>query len=62
MPADIVEKLNAATRRALGNAELKARLFKQGSDATGSSPQEFLDQAKAEHAKWGKVMSTVPKI
>lgn len=62
MPADIVEKLNIATRRALDNAEIKARLFKQGSDATGSSPQEFLDQAKAEHAKWGKVMSTVPKI
>lgn len=62
MPADIVEKLNVVTRRALDNAELKARLFKQGSDATGSSPQEFLDQAKAEHAKWGRIMSTVPKI
>lgn len=62
MPAEIVEKINAAARRALDNEQLKARLFKQGSDATGSSPQEFLDQVKAEHAKWGRVMSTVPKI
>lgn len=62
LPADIVARLNAATRKALDNPELKARLFKQGSDATGSSPQEFRDRAVAEHAKWGKIMADLPKI
>jgi tripartite-type tricarboxylate transporter receptor subunit TctC len=62
LPADIVDKLNAAARKALDNPQLKQKLFTQGSDATGSTPAQFLEQAKAEHAKWGKIMANVPKI
>jgi tripartite-type tricarboxylate transporter receptor subunit TctC len=62
LAADVVEKLNAAARKALDNPQLKQKLFAQGSDATGSTPAQFLDQAKAEHAKWGKIMANVPRI
>jgi tripartite-type tricarboxylate transporter receptor subunit TctC len=62
LPADVVEKLNAATRKALDDPKLKARLHAQGTNATGSTPQQFLEQARAEHAKWGRIMASVPKL
>ena len=62
MPADVVEKLNAATRKALDDPKLKARLHSQGTNATGSTPQQFQEQARAEHAKWGRIMASVPKL
>jgi len=62
LPADVVEKLNAATRKALDDPKLKARLHSQGTNATGSTPQQFLEQARAEHAKWGRIMASVPKL
>ncbi len=62
LPDAILQKLNAASRKALNSSELKARLFVQGSDATGSTPQEFIQQVKAEHARWGKLLAGSPKI
>jgi tripartite-type tricarboxylate transporter receptor subunit TctC len=62
LPAAHVAKLNAAARKALENTELKAKLFVQGSDARASTPDEFLKQVRAEHAKWGKLLADSPKI
>ena len=62
LPADVLAQLNAAARRALNSTELKAKLFVQGSDATGSSPADFLKQVHAEHAKWRKLLANSPKI
>ena len=62
LPADVVEKLNAATRRALDDPKLRARLHAQGTNATGSTPQQFQDLARSEHAKWGRIMASVPKL
>jgi tripartite-type tricarboxylate transporter receptor subunit TctC len=62
MPAAHVAKLNAAARKALESTELKAKLFVQGSDAQASTPDEFLKQVRAEHAKWGKLLAGSPKI
>jgi tripartite-type tricarboxylate transporter receptor subunit TctC len=62
LPAEVVAKLNAAARKALDNTELKAKLFLQGSDATGSTPAQFLKQVQAEHAKWGRLLAGSPKI
>lgn len=62
LPADVVGKLNTATRKALDDPKLRARLLAQGTNATGSTPRQFLDQVRAEHAKWGKIMSSVPKL
>jgi len=62
LPADIVARLNAATRAALKDTQLKARLFVQGSDATGSTPAQYLEQVKAEQLKWGKLLAGSPRI
>jgi tripartite-type tricarboxylate transporter receptor subunit TctC len=62
IPADVLAKLNVATRKALDNSQLKAKLFVQGSDATGSSSEQFVEQVKAEHLKWGKLLANLPKI
>lgn len=55
-------KLNAAARKALESTELKAKLFVQGSDARAPTPEEFVQQVRAEHAKWGKLLACSPKI
>ncbi|KQT10925.1 Bug family tripartite tricarboxylate transporter substrate binding protein [Ramlibacter sp. Leaf400] len=62
LPAEQVAKLNAAARKALNSTELKAKLFVQGSDATGSTPEQFVKQVQAEHAKWGKLLAGSPRI
>lgn len=62
LSAEVVEKLNAATRKALDNTQLQGKLFVQGSDATGSTPAQFVEQVKAEYAKWGKLLANSPKI
>jgi tripartite-type tricarboxylate transporter receptor subunit TctC len=62
IPADVLAKLNVATRKALDNSQLKAKLFVQGSDATGSSSEQFVEQVKAEHLKWGKLLANLRKI
>lgn len=62
LPAELVTRLNAAARKALDSTELKARLFVQGSDATGSTPAQFLRQVQAEHTRWGGLLSGTPKI
>lgn len=62
LPAGHVARLNAAARKALESTELKAKLFVQGSDALASTPEQFLKQVRAEHAKWGKLLAGSPKI
>lgn len=62
LPADHLSRLNAASRKALESTQLKAKLFVQGSDAQASTPDEFLKQVRAEHAKWGKLLAGSPKI
>jgi tripartite-type tricarboxylate transporter receptor subunit TctC len=62
LPADITSRLDQASQAALGNPQLKARLLAQGSDATGSSPANYLTQVRAEHTKWAKLLAGSPKI
>jgi tripartite-type tricarboxylate transporter receptor subunit TctC len=62
LPPAVLDKLNSASRKALDNPSLKAKLFIQGSDAIGSTPEQFAQQVKAEHAKWGKLLANTPKI
>ena len=37
-------------------------MFVQGSDAQPSTPDQFEKQMRAEHAKWGKLLASSPKI
>ncbi|MEO7727799.1 MAG: tripartite tricarboxylate transporter substrate binding protein [Burkholderiales bacterium] len=55
-PRDIVAKLNKELVRALNAADVKEKLFNQGIETVGSTPEEFVAYNKAESAKWGKVI------
>jgi tripartite-type tricarboxylate transporter receptor subunit TctC len=55
-PRDILERLNAATRKALTSAETTARLAQLGMSNNGCSPQEFDAYIKSEIARWGQVI------
>jgi tripartite-type tricarboxylate transporter receptor subunit TctC len=54
-PAAIVDKLNAAFRKALAAPETKARLDKLGAESKIGSPQEFGAMLKKERAQWTEV-------
>jgi tripartite-type tricarboxylate transporter receptor subunit TctC len=56
-PADIVEKLHAATVKALNTAEVKERLATQGAMVVTSTPGEFAAYIKSEIAKWARIVS-----
>jgi tripartite-type tricarboxylate transporter receptor subunit TctC len=53
---DVVGKLNRELLRALAAADVKEKLFNQGIETVGSTPEEFVAYSKVETAKWGKVI------
>jgi tripartite-type tricarboxylate transporter receptor subunit TctC len=57
MPADIVNKINAATRAGLADKETVDRLNKIGVDVRTSSPEEMKAMVTEQVAKWKKVVA-----
>jgi tripartite-type tricarboxylate transporter receptor subunit TctC len=55
-PRDVLERLNAAGRKALASADTKARLAQLGMSNSSSSPGEFDAYIRSEIAKWGQVI------
>jgi len=55
-PADIVDKLSAATTRFLALPDTRAKLAAQGMDAGGGSAQELAATIRAETARWSEVV------
>ena len=55
-PADIIGRLHAETRKALGSADVRESLEKTGNEPVGSTPEEFHAFVRSEMAKWGKVV------
>ena len=55
MPADLVARLNDATRKALAGDELKNKLIEQGYDIWTGSPQLVSERAARELTLWGTV-------
>jgi tripartite-type tricarboxylate transporter receptor subunit TctC len=55
-PADAVDKLSAAIRTALAKKPVIEQLAKLGSEARGSTPQEFAEFLASESKKWSEVM------
>jgi tripartite-type tricarboxylate transporter receptor subunit TctC len=53
-PAEVVNKLNRDAVTAIRN--LRERFQAQGDEPVGSSPAQFSDFIRIEHAKWGKVV------
>ncbi|HET7730474.1 MAG TPA: tripartite tricarboxylate transporter substrate binding protein [Usitatibacter sp.] len=52
-PRAVVERLNAEANKALGNPEMKQKLYEDGSTPLGGTPAQFAAFIKTEHAKWG---------
>ena len=55
-PHAIVERLNREIVKILNSQPVKESLFRQGLDASPSTPQEFGAYIKSEIAKWAKVV------
>ena len=58
MPAEIVERLNKETRKALASPALLEKFKTFGDAATPSTPEEFLALSRAETKKWAEVIKT----
>ena len=56
LPRDIVDKLNAATRRILEEPAVKKRIEDTGSLIIGNTPEQFAEQIKAEYAVYKRVV------
>jgi tripartite-type tricarboxylate transporter receptor subunit TctC len=56
VPADVVSKINADVRRALGEAQVKERLANLGNDAMDMSPQEFARFVRSEIEDYQRVV------
>ncbi|MGQ0522442.1 MAG: Bug family tripartite tricarboxylate transporter substrate binding protein [Betaproteobacteria bacterium] len=55
-PREIVNKLNEAMKSTLQSPSTKERLAADGTEAVGSSPEEFARFLRSETEKWGKVV------
>ncbi len=55
-PAEVVNRLQQESARALGTAALKERLASQGAIASGNTPAEFARVIDAETRKWARVV------
>ncbi len=53
-PPEVVARLNQETTMALKS--LREKLLAQGDEPVGSTPAQFAEFVKLEHAKWGKVV------
>lgn len=56
MPKDIVDRLNAAVRKALQDPAVRKRIEDTGSLIVANSPEEFAQQLKAEYETYRKVV------
>lgn len=55
-PRDIVDKLNKEVRKTIQEADILQRLAADGSEAVGSSPEEFGSFIRSEINKWEKAV------
>jgi len=54
-PRPIVDRVNAAVRKALAHPDVNKGLSSQGADPVGNSPDEYDKYNRAEIARWSKV-------
>jgi len=55
-PPSLIHQLNREIRRVLDDAETRKRFLNTGTEAVGSSPEEFMTAIKSETARFGKVI------
>ena len=57
-PKDVVQRLSADIGKALGDPQVKQRLYDAGAEAAPTTPEAFGKMLHAEIAKWTKVVRT----
>jgi tripartite-type tricarboxylate transporter receptor subunit TctC len=55
-PPAVIEKLNAAVRKALATSEVAGKLSSTGAEPAASSPQELAALLQRDTAKWGELI------
>ena len=55
-PADIVNRIQQETAKALNTPAMKEKLLAQGAIPSGNTPAEFARHIDAEHRKWAQVV------
>ena len=55
-PRPIIDRINAASARALQGEKLKPRLAAEGADAAPGTPEQFRDLIISERTRWGDVI------
>ena len=58
LPKDVVDKVNAAVRKALEEPSVKKRIEDTGSIVIGNTPEQFAEQIKAEYNIYKKVVES----
>ena len=58
LPKDVVDKVNAAVRKALEDPSVRKRIEDTGSIIIGNTPEQFAEQMKAEYAVYKQVVET----
>jgi tripartite-type tricarboxylate transporter receptor subunit TctC len=58
MPKDVVDKVNAAVRKALEDPAVRKRIEDTGSVVIGNTPEQFAAQIKAEYEVYKKVVDS----
>ena len=56
LPKDVVDRINAATKKVLADPAVKKRIEDTGSLVVGNTPAEFAEQIKAEFAVYKDVV------
>jgi tripartite-type tricarboxylate transporter receptor subunit TctC len=57
LPADITDKISAATQRALGSEDVKKQFAALGAEPLTSTPAKFDQIYRADRERWGKLVS-----
>ena len=57
LPAELVQRVNAALNQSLQDAEVKDRLARLGIEPVGGTPQQFAAMLDKDRAKWKKIIT-----
>jgi len=56
LPADVVNRINAAVVKTVARKDVQDKLAQEGSVPASGTPQQFDAYIRAEHAKWGALI------
>jgi tripartite-type tricarboxylate transporter receptor subunit TctC len=56
-PPELIGKLNRAIVKVLGQPDIREAILSTGGEVGGDSPEQFAAFIRAEHARWGKVIT-----